>query len=149
MSPPLNKPLSWLKPPLTPLESWREQQDNPPANTQRFSALKLLSTIDIQRFVNYLGSRWRTISHFWFTRQFTSESSKTQFLEQATKEMVRSLARLLCSLSDTFIVLTVIYGVLVRPHWAFTRHSASYLILCCRPGRSIRGRGSSARRPPH
>src|SRR5271156_2662405 len=144
MSPPLNKPPSWLKPPLTPLESWREQQDNPPANTQRFSELKLLSTIDAQRFVNYLGSRWRTIRHFWFTRQFISESSKTQFLEQATKEMVRSLARSLCSLSDTFIVLTVIYGVLVRPHWAFTRHSALYLVLCCCPGRSIRGRGSSA-----
>lgn len=112
MTPPLNEPPSWLKPPPTFEASLEERLRNRPPNSSRFNQLKYFSAIDAQRFIGYLGSRWRTMAHFWFTRRLPNEISEKFFLKQATNEIVSLFPNILSSLTELQSVLLYMMALL-------------------------------------
>lgn len=56
-----------------------------------FTELSGLSPVDAQRFVNYLGSRWRTLGSHWFTKDHSDPAARRVFEKEVWIELVRAL----------------------------------------------------------
>ena len=75
-------------PPPETEEELRTLMREVPQATAGFTDLRLLPPREAQRFVNYLGSRWRTLGFYWFTREFTSDDARQVYAIQARNEIV-------------------------------------------------------------
>ena len=78
----------WLKPAPTTEEELERRIAEASKVDIGFNELKLLSPVDAQRFVNYLGSRWRTLGSHWYTRDYSDPAARRVFEREAGIEVV-------------------------------------------------------------
>lgn len=85
----MTDPDRFLKPAPTAKQELERRMKEAPKIDLGFTELSGFSPVDAQRFVNYLGSRWRTLGCHWYTRNYSDPEARLIFERECGIEVVR------------------------------------------------------------